>query len=84
MCIDDFNEIVEQSEKSGGPLRHESYMVQFRVALEECKLSDLGFRGSKFTWTNCRTDGTFIKERLDQAVANREWCELNKEVEKFR
>jgi hypothetical protein len=76
LCIGDFNEVVEQAEKVGGNLRRESQMDHFRVALEECSLSDLGYIGSKYTWTNCHQDGTFMKERLDRAIANKEWCEL--------
>lgn len=40
-----------------------------------CSSSDLGYSRPKFTWTNCRGDGVFIKERLNRAVANKEWCE---------
>jgi hypothetical protein len=40
------------------------------LTLINCHLSDLGFMGSKFTWTNYRQDGSFIRERLDRAVAN--------------
>jgi hypothetical protein len=57
-------------------------MGLFRNVLEDCGLSDLGFNGSKFTWSNGHQDGTFMKERLDRAVANRAWCGIfrNKEV----
>lgn len=50
-------------------------MVAFRRALENCELSDFGFRGSKFTWSNCR-DEEFTKERLDWRVANSAWGRL--------
>jgi hypothetical protein len=70
MCIDDFNEILTQEEKPGALLRKEWQMDQFRNALVNCQLTDLGFIGSKYTWTNCRSDGNFVKERLDRAVAN--------------
>jgi exonuclease III len=76
LCIGDFNEIIDQNEKWGGVFRSENQMMQFRLALKECGLSDLGFRGSKFTWTNRRHDGDLIKERLDRAVANEAWCRL--------
>jgi hypothetical protein len=56
-------------------------MVQFREVLEECGLSDLGYKGSKFTWTNCRHDGSFINERLDHGIANKTWCDIHKTVE---
>jgi hypothetical protein len=76
MCVGDFNEIIEQSEKDGAGLRMESQMDGFRTTLEDCHLGDIGYHGSRFTWSNHRTDATFTKERLDRAVANREWCSL--------
>jgi hypothetical protein len=50
--------------------------------LEDCGLSDLGFLGPKFTWTNGQQGGNFLQERLDRAVANCAWCALfhNREV----
>jgi hypothetical protein len=44
-------------------------------------LSDLGFKGSKYTWTNCQRDGDFIKERLDRVVANAAWCDMHRSIE---
>jgi len=38
--------------------------------LSICNLADLGYRGPKFTWTNKRSPGEFIKARLDRALAN--------------
>lgn len=39
-------------------------------------MHDLGFLGSKFTWSNlCRNNKT-IRERLDRFAANSEWLEL--------
>ena len=48
-------------------------MDQFSTALVNCQLTDLGFTGSKYIWTNGRCDGNFVKERLDRAIANSEW-----------
>jgi hypothetical protein len=76
MCVKDFNEIIEQSKKEGAPLRVESQMDGFRTAMEDCHLGDLGYHGLRFAWSNHRTNATFTKERLDRAVANREWCSL--------
>ncbi|XP_059429221.1 uncharacterized protein LOC132163036 [Corylus avellana] len=81
LCVGDFNEITSQSEKYGEVPRKESQMAQFREALEDCHLGDLGFTGSKFTWTNCRQDGGFIKERLDRAAANSGWYHKFKRVD---
>lgn len=49
-------------------------MDEFRKALEEWWVEDLGFEGDIFTWRNnqFQEDG-FIRERLDRAVANLEW-----------
>lgn len=80
MCCGDFNEIVAQHEKSGATNRKEAQMEQFRSALEACNQSDIGFKGLKFTWNNCISDGQFTKERLDRVVANNEWLGLLKEV----
>jgi hypothetical protein len=62
-------------------LRNEGQMDGFRKALEGCFLSDLGYVGSRYTWSNCQNDGGFIKERLYQAVANMEWMTMFEEVE---
>jgi hypothetical protein len=55
-------------------------MDLFRNTLEDCYLSDLGFRGPKFTWIGRRSNGKTIKERLDRAVANCQWCGLYRQA----
>ncbi|KAF5454161.1 hypothetical protein F2P56_023844 [Juglans regia] len=55
-------------------------MKNFRNALEEGGLSDLGWKGDKFTWSNRHGDDSFTKERLDRVVANKRWIETQKEV----
>jgi len=50
-------------------------MEDFRVALENCELKDLGFIRHKFTWTNRRPGSAYTKQRLDRATANRGWTE---------
>jgi hypothetical protein len=76
LCIWDFNEILDQSEKVGGALRNYGQMEDFRRAIHECNLGDLGYTGSKFTWSNKRENGVFVKERLNRALANSGWCGL--------
>ena len=51
------------------------------MALGDCSLSDLGFRGPKYTRNNGRSNASFMKERLNRAVANKEWCSLSKRLE---
>jgi hypothetical protein len=69
LCCGDFNEITAVNEKYGGASRSNIQMEEFNLALEDCNLHDMGFSGSRFTWSNKRRDFWFTKERLDRAVA---------------
>jgi hypothetical protein len=61
VCLGDFNEILNQSEKWGGNERNRSSMESFQSTLDECRLLDLGYLGQKFTWNNGREGVDFIK-----------------------
>lgn len=50
----DCNEILSNDEKSGGIDRGPNLITQFREALQDCSLSDIGFEGDLFTWSNNR------------------------------
>lgn len=56
----------------GGYLEDEQ-MDEFRRLLENCSLTNLGWVGDKYAWCKGHEDGTFIRERLDRAVANHTW-----------
>ncbi|XP_042974832.1 uncharacterized protein LOC122306468 [Carya illinoinensis] len=79
MCCGDFNEIVCQDEKMGGGPRPYNQMEIFRNTLEWCSLSSLVTKGPCFTWANNREQDSFIKERLDRALANPMWLERYQE-----
>jgi hypothetical protein len=79
--VGDFNEITHQDEKNGATIRSRGQMEAFQRTLDECRLCDLGFKGSKFTWHNGRDGMAFTKERLDRGVANQEWCAMHADVE---
>ena len=51
-------------------------MEDFGTTLEDCHLIDLGFQGYKFTWNNKRLGAANTRERLDRAVANKEWLDM--------
>jgi hypothetical protein len=51
-------------------------MESFHEAVQKCNLGDLGFKGQKFTWSNKREKGVFVKERLDRGLASPDWCAL--------
>ncbi|XP_075633948.1 uncharacterized protein LOC142606496 [Castanea sativa] len=73
LCAGDFNEICRQDEKLGGALRNHNQMQQFRDVIDECGFIDLGFEGSKFTWSKHFTDGHLVWERLDRGLGNSEF-----------
>ena len=81
ICLGDFNEILSLDEKFGGSGRQRGLMKNFQMALEESGLSELGYKGPKFTRNNGQEGVDFIKERLDRVVANKEWCEAHPDVE---
>jgi len=74
LCLGDFNEILDNSEKEGGLPKSNAQLAPFHEVIEECLLGDLGYKGSQFTWCNNREGNEFIKERLDRALANMGWC----------
>jgi hypothetical protein len=49
VCTRDFNEILSMAEKFGGSGQSRGLMEAFQKTLEECALSDLGYKGPKFT-----------------------------------
>ncbi|KAK3221777.1 hypothetical protein Dsin_008802 [Dipteronia sinensis] len=73
LCLGDFNKIIKDSEKFGGVNKCWKEMSDFRETLEECNLEDMGYVGSKFTWSNKREGSETIMERLDRALCNRSW-----------
>uniref|UniRef100_A0A2N9GCH6 Reverse transcriptase domain-containing protein n=1 Tax=Fagus sylvatica TaxID=28930 RepID=A0A2N9GCH6_FAGSY len=72
----DFNEIMDNGEKLGFRSRAQRLMNNFREALTDCGLSDLGFQGPKFTWSNLQSNENVIFARLDRGVSTREWLRL--------
>lgn len=71
-----FNEILHATEKFGGNMLCISRSNNFLNCINYCGLSDLGFKGSKYTWTNKRSKGHTILERLDLLFANYDWIHL--------
>lgn len=74
--IGDFNKVIYQHDKEGRRLRPSKQMGDFRIALQDNNIFDIGWMEQKFTWSNRHQDEFFTKERLDCVVANREWWEI--------
>ncbi|CAL9020486.1 unnamed protein product [Prunus brigantina] len=66
----DFNEVLELNEYLGRRYRLASQMRDFGMALEDCGLTSMKYKGYKFTWTNNRTGDDRVQLRLDRGVGN--------------
>ena len=75
LCIGDFNAFPQSSEKLSKRLALASQVEDFRAAMEECHLEDLGFKGYPYTWNNKWPGEANTRIWLDRAVATREWRE---------
>lgn len=71
----DFNEIIENSEKEGGPARAEGSFCSFRTFLSQNDLFDLKHSGNFLSWRGQR-GSHLVHCRLDRAVSNTDWSEL--------
>ncbi|KAL0298977.1 UNVERIFIED_CONTAM: putative mitochondrial protein [Sesamum radiatum] len=69
----DFNEILSDSEKSGGRSRPLWQIRRFREALASTDLHDLGYEDRPFTWCNQHPEPDTIYERLDRTCADPSW-----------
>jgi hypothetical protein len=76
ICYGDFNEVLCQDEHIGPRDQTEGQIAGFCDCLQDCGLSDIGFDGPKFTWSNRQDADQHIKVRLDRAVANSEFLRL--------
>lgn len=72
----DFNEVTEQNKKYGGNPINNTRVDAFTDCLNYCNLLDLGFKGSRYTWTNKRRNSNTILERLDRVLANNDWLQI--------
>lgn len=70
LCFGDFNEILHPYEKSSGNDRNLNQISDFREALRDCNIKDVGYNGYSFTWGNGRFGPNFVEERLDRFLCN--------------
>jgi hypothetical protein len=76
LCAGDFNEVIAQHEHQGVNLRSRAQMSAFRDCLEDCELSDLGFKGYPFTWNNKQEGVDNVQCRLDRATVTAPFLDL--------
>lgn len=73
--IGDFNDLINNEEKDGGPARPEGSFTDLRSFFSEGDLFDLQHSGDFLSWRGKRWD-YLVRCRLDRAVANSDWAEL--------
>lgn len=66
----DFNVVLSEEEKIGGLQVHDVDHEDFDVCIQSCDLEEVQFKGSPFTWWNCRIGSDCIFERLDRMLSN--------------
>lgn len=70
----DFNDILNNNEKEGGPTRAEGTFIDFRSFMSQSDLFDLCHSGNFLSWRGIRHTHT-VHCRLDRAMSNRLWAE---------
>lgn len=73
LCCGDFNDILDSHEKTGGNVRSQLQLSLGRQVVANRNLTDLGFEGYKYTWSNGREEEANIQCRLDRALDNEEF-----------
>lgn len=71
----DFNDLLDNSEKIGGPLRWEGSFLSFRSFISQNGIWDLQHSGNSLSWRGTRYNH-FIQSRLDRAMSNIPWSEM--------
>uniref|UniRef100_A0A803Q6Y9 CCHC-type domain-containing protein n=1 Tax=Cannabis sativa TaxID=3483 RepID=A0A803Q6Y9_CANSA len=66
LVLGDFNELLSNDDKIGGPPRDDMLMDNFRKTIDYCNLSAIPCKGDIFTWTNKNHHENVVRERLDK------------------
>nr|XP_016449536.1 PREDICTED: uncharacterized protein LOC107774498 [Nicotiana tabacum] len=69
----DFNVIWDEEEKFGALSVSLNEVDDFRHCINTCNLTDLGFKGSIYTWWNGRSEEDCNFKRLDRCLGNIEF-----------
>ncbi|XP_075083424.1 uncharacterized protein LOC142167164 [Nicotiana tabacum] len=71
----DFNEVLKAKDKFGGNYINTNISNLFWNCINQCRIVDLGYKGSKYTWSNKRYKNktSLILERIDGCFVNNCW-----------
>ena len=83
MLIRDINSIVVNFEKKGRIPNVGGSSKYFTSFVDQVGAIDLGFSGSKYTWSNKRSGWANIRERLDKGICNAYWQSMCLNKTKF-
>ncbi|XP_074377634.1 uncharacterized protein LOC141719152 [Apium graveolens] len=73
-CVfDDFNDMLYVSDKKGPHPHPRSLLDGFKLAIEDCGLTELDLTGGDFTWEKSKGTENWVWERIDRAFANDLW-----------
>ena len=72
--IGDFNEIMQDNEKSRGVLCPTKQMEEFQDVIHDCGFMELPYSGPRFTWTR-KMHSEIIAERLHMGLATKDWMD---------
>lgn len=72
--VGDFNEILNNEEKIGGPKRSDSSFMDFANMLKICDMAEIVGTGDPFTWAGQRYQ-KYIQCKLDRCYANKAYME---------
>ncbi|XP_074303514.1 uncharacterized protein LOC141637978 [Silene latifolia] len=75
LVIGDFNEILYSTEMKGGS-GAQWQMNNFRVAVDDCGLKDVGWEGYQFTWDNGQAGDANRQSMIDRAMCTGSWIDL--------
>ncbi|KAH7867325.1 hypothetical protein Vadar_031984 [Vaccinium darrowii] len=73
LLLGDCNQVLTSEDKFGGNPVNSARANLFKDCLDTCGMLDLGFSGSRYTWSNLRTTRGLIQERLDRCWSNAAW-----------
>ncbi|KAK7250734.1 hypothetical protein RIF29_33361 [Crotalaria pallida] len=76
LLMGDFNQVLRPEDKQGGNGVDLLEVDELNRCLTDCELQEVSFVGYRYTWSNKRKLPDLVEERLDYALANKNWFEL--------
>ncbi|KAG7536410.1 Reverse transcriptase domain [Arabidopsis suecica] len=75
IVLGDLNEIIDNTEKLGGPARAEITFFPFRNMISDCRLREVPSIGNRFSWAGDRNN-QWVQCRLDRVLGNEAWFQI--------